>query len=552
MSVEDKNMDDIFRAAAQEQKLNYKADYWNEMKANLDDAALDEAFRHAADTFMVTAPADVSHSLDDALLDGTFHTAATNQNVAYSSAAWAEFLKHEEILFQDEAFLAASNLVTADYHPAYWTEADTALQNEGLHFEYKSEYWNQARILLDKGDRNVFFYRWASVAAILLLLSGGAFFFVNDAYVGLARNQNRHELNHDYHQNNLSNQSLTVLTNDIETESINHNLDENFTSQLNHEFRHQSGHENGEHGDLTLSGEDGSDNGSDMPDNGSGISDDSSESLAVNQAGSDNNAELDQVENSENVHEILTSDFTAPPTKFSTIAINKIQREDDVFNVPQIEIENYTNLPDHSVSLIGQAGLGNKYGEYELTPSWRTSVGFEYKRTSHNRLRNFEFGGQFSFNHVRQNDFGTERRVSVFNHAGGVDKFWYKLQLKDMIYANTSFLLSYQIDRRQNLRLTLGADYLVFVQSNMSYQNEPDAGITTVNNNWGVKDGIKKFDMRMGVGYEFELNQRFAVQLNGSAGLFDRSDDEFIHDEFKDREMNVTLGIKYTFVNCIR
>ena len=38
-------MDDIFRAAAQEQKLNYKADYWNEMKANLDDTALDEAFR---------------------------------------------------------------------------------------------------------------------------------------------------------------------------------------------------------------------------------------------------------------------------------------------------------------------------------------------------------------------------------------------------------------------------------------------------------------------------------------------------------------------------
>ncbi|MBK7128134.1 MAG: hypothetical protein IPM74_13105 [Crocinitomicaceae bacterium] len=546
-------MDDIFRAAAQDQKLNYKADYWNEMKANLDDAALDDAFRYAADKFMVTAPADVSNSLDDALLDGTFHNAASNQNLTYSAAAWTEFLQQEEILFQDEAFLAASNLITADYHPAYWTEADTALQNEGLHFEYKSEYWDQARILLDKGDRSVFFYRWASVAAILLLISGGAFFFVNDSHVGFARNQNHHqELNRNYHQTNLNNQTLTVSNNNTESESNNHRIEQNYTDQLNHEFKHNSDNEKLSNGDLTLPGDNHSVNGSDMPDHGTGISDDSDNAIAGGQPVIDINNEHNQVENSENVHEIFTSDFTSTPTKFSAATINKIQREDDAFNVPLIEIEKYTNLPDHSVSFIGQAGLGNKYGEYELTPSWRTSVGFEYKRTSHDRFRNFEFGGQFSFNHVRQNDFGTERRVTVFNHTGGVDKFWYKLQLKDMIYANTSLVMSYKIDRRQNLRFTLGADYLVFVQSNMSYQNEPDAGITTVNNNWGVKDGIKKFDLRMGIGYEFELNQRFALQLNGSAGLFDRSDDEFIHDEFKDREMNVTLGIKYTFVNCIR
>jgi hypothetical protein len=164
------------------------------------------------------------------------------------------------------------------------------------------------------------------------------------------------------------------------------------------------------------------------------------------------------------------------------------------------------------------------------------------------KMRNLEFGGAITINHARQNDFGTERRVNVFNKEGGVDKFWYKLQLKDMIYTSVSGVASYSLSRRQNLRLSLGVDYLLFVQSNMSYQVEADKGITTVNNNWGVKDGLNKFDLRMGVGYEYQFSQRFAGQVNGNFGFFDRTDDQFIEKSFFDQEMSITVGFKYTFL----
>ena len=45
------------------------------------------------------------------------------------------------------------------------------------------------------------------------------------------------------------------------------------------------------------------------------------------------------------------------------------------------------------------------------------------------------------------------------------------------------------------------------------------AGITTVNNNWGVKDGLNKIDARIGVGYEWQFSNRFALQANARRAI---------------------------------
>ncbi len=104
---------------------------------------------------------------------------------------------------------------------------------------------------------------------------------------------------------------------------------------------------------------------------------------------------------------------------------------------------------------------------------------------------------------------------------------------------------------KHKLKLNLGVDYLVFVQSNMSYQVKPDEGITTVNNNWGVKDGLNKIDFRLGVGYEWQFSNRFAFQANASYGFLDRTDNTFMMNSISDHEMNVTIGLKYTFFRKI-
>ena len=182
----------------------------------------------------------------------------------------------------------------------------------------------------------------------------------------------------------------------------------------------------------------------------------------------------------------------------------------------------------------------------------RNTFGFEYMNTSYRRHRNFEFGASFLVNHVRQNSLGTERRVNVFTKEGSVNTSWYKLQLIDMLYGNVNLLVNYKINERNKIKFSFGVERLFAVKSNMSYLIHGDESITTVNNNWGVKDGLSNYDLKISVGYERQLTNRFSLQVVGNYGLMDRSDDNFLLDTFKDHETNVTIGIKYTFLRNIK
>ena len=110
----------------------------------------------------------------------------------------------------------------------------------------------------------------------------------------------------------------------------------------------------------------------------------------------------------------------------------------------------------------------------------------------------------------------------------------------------------YKINKRNKVKFSFGVERLFAVKSNMSYLIHGDECITTVNNNWGVKDGLNNYDLKISVGYEHQLTNRFSLQVVGNYGLMDRSDNDFLLDTFKDHETNVTIGIKYTFLRNIK
>lgn len=553
MKAEDQNMDDQFRKVAGEIKFPYRAEFWNEVESQLADDSMDSAFQKAAGSHSVIPAFSFKDDIADAYLDDAFNTASNNFEAKYDSAYWQEFLQNESVIEQDLAFNAAANALTTDYHATYWTDADIALQNEGLHYEYQTAFWNEARQLLDKSDRRIFFVRWASVASILLLLSLSGVYYnsiSHNAFDHVATLKNG-SVGHGFLVN--GNENLFSVTNTEMGSSSSSQTDAGLQG---------SSDESTVIFDVQIQNEQFSNN----DDNNFADNNISPDDIVVQQEFQPD-TEMDNTPAVNADNDVLTSDGLSDESQIDSLMQNTSEdigfsliknqvRPNEIITekpvAPLVEIKKLELTPTHQLSFVVNAGLGNKYNKVDFMPSLRTSFGFEYMRTSYGRFHNFEFGGSVTMNHARQKDFGTERRVSVFNAEGGVDKFWYKLQLKDMIYTNVSGIVSMNLNQRQKVRLSFGLDYLMFVQSNMSYQDDLDKGITTVNNNWGVKDGLSKLDLTLGAGYQYQFSQRFTGMANASLGFLDRTDDIFIEKSFFDQEMSVTLGVKYTFLQKSR
>ncbi|OIQ36660.1 MAG: hypothetical protein BM555_02205, partial [Crocinitomix sp. MedPE-SWsnd] len=164
-------MDDAFRKASGETKAVYNSSFWTEVEAKLNDASLDDAFRAAA-LGAVASPSFVpTDAIEDMFMDSAFVEASSEATVAYNPSFFEQFKAAEGTLKMDSAFQAAAAASVVDYAPEFWNDADKALQKEGLHYEYQSAYWGEAKKLLDKSDRKGFFLQWSAVAALLITAS---------------------------------------------------------------------------------------------------------------------------------------------------------------------------------------------------------------------------------------------------------------------------------------------------------------------------------------------------------------------------------------------
>lgn len=539
MAEENKYMDDQFKKASEELKFPYQPSFWSEVESKLDDDSLDTAFIAAAGAPVLMPDMNITESISDAFLDDAFKSVDSNTTVEFKSEYWNEFQSNLASIEQDEAFVAAANGVIADYHPHYWSDADIALQREGLHYEYNAAYWNEAKVLLDKSDRGNFFVKWSVAAGILLLLSFATLFPSTDSLnlVASTRYNSNHNSNSTKHtlvSNKINSENLIVDDND-ETIDLNNQL--NNTEFASHDVSNEKREFTNDNRDEDLS------HNSNFNENNVGemnASNNNDDELPKDFIGLNLLHERTWPKKDEVLGDVRINNLKIQPINVLSTSVSLIDL------APNIHIEKLKLTPSHHFSILGHVGLGNKYGAQDLTPTLRSAGGFEYLFTPRKSLQHFEFGASFMLNHVRQNNFGTERRVNVFQTSGGVDKFWYKLQLKDMLYAGTNLGINYKFNNRNKIKFSVGVDYLIFAQSNMSYQNKTDQNITTVNNNWGVKDGLNNFDFKLGLGYEFQVTSRFALQVNACYGIMDRTDNEFMRNQINDHEISGSVGLKYT------
>lgn len=551
MSDDLKHMDDAFKKASEQLKATYDKAFWEEAKAKLEDASLDQAFRAAANLASGSSAFVPTESVDDVFMDAAFVDASTDVSVNYDASFFEDFKENEQQYEMDAAFQEAAAAVTVDYIPEYWSDADQALQNEGLHYEYQSAYWEEAKKLLDKSDRKSFFIRWSGAAAVLMLFSLMAPLSLTEdrGLAGIVENGG----NADWSNANRFEQFDQVVST---------NLNESGTIF----------NENGGASSLTLTNEGLSDIQTSSAHTGD-INTDELVSTTTTSATSTTSTASTTASNNSNVFTnrvepmLSTDDVTLSPLAFEQVNElfgNQNNRLADIDRIdlktientplaPQLELDPNNRKPRgaHSIALLASGGVGNRWASPQLVPTLRSSFGAEYLYSPAWGIKNIEFGASAMINHTRQNGLGVEKRTSVYDINGGVTKYWYKLQISDIITTNVNFITNYRIAPRHKFRLGCGIEWLTAVKSNMSYQSAHYGDIQTVNNNWGVKDGLNAFDFRVSAGYDFQLTNSLTIQLSGNVGFLDRTNNDFLKSNIYDREMNVMLGLKYNIFRKI-
>lgn len=558
MLEEDKNMDEAFVRMSEDYQVAYNKSFWEDVRVNLENESLDAAFRAAADTGFVLPSMSSLNDLDDAFMDDAFRDAALVNSASYSPSFWSEFQQVESQLQMDEAFLEATQSVEVNYSPLFWSDANDELVKEGLHYEYTPAYWNEARVLLDQSDRRIFFARWSAVAILLILISFvGIGYQPTQAFVQKSaqihgnqkENGNTLQLTFGNSTSNLADTysrttqpiglRSNVHTNSNEESNLpNHsnltatsftNYGTNFTNVLVDQHGNEPNLNEQENTNLTV-----------FPDLTEG---------ELNENGSPNSAQNNQLVATVFNHQLEKSNefvFVEHfPIHINQLPTNKI--DESTLKAALVVIEPKHLEPSHSVSLLAGAGAGKSFGSTDLLLTKRVYGGLNYNHHGLGTFKKLDWGVRLTVNYTAFDELEVENQSVNYKIDGSYSRSWSHLQIRESYYINPSLYASYQLNRRNNLRVGLGMEQLVGVKSNMAYKLNDDLGIKTVNNNWGVKNGIKKQDFELSLGYEFKLKDYLGIQMSLNCGLFDRTDDTFFRQlNVKDRETSLTFGLNYT------
>ncbi len=590
MRDENQNMDERFKAMSEEYQSTYHAHYWVEAKQQLDNAAMDNAFKAAAES-SAAMPAFDFDAIDDAFMDDAFKEAATKVETPYSSALWTAFDAQRANLEMDEAFDDAAKNTKASYHPAYWMDANEALEEEGLHYEYKRAYWNEAKTLLDKSDRRVFFMKWAGAAAMLLLLSWTGFNLVdkNALFSGLAsrdgangNSQNVLNLNQP-NQNSVAIDEITVNDNAGAQENqssaeLNENtltstnsttnlsvapLNTNATNGIYNPAENEEIIADNQTTNNTSSEEGQLNNGQTNEPIGNGTIESNGVILTSNQP-IENNAEANLVaENTDNTRNTTNQTEKtmrdAESLNMENAVLNKINTPLNKIPLKLVDkglnrlapISGYKPGLMQTLSLIANTGFGNSYNNSSLQAETRNSVGVEYLISGFGNKGNLELGLNAVYNRVQLNNLNVSDRTTIHDDFGNVERYRYEVTYRNAFYANANFLVNYKINTRHKLKFNVGATRLMLAHTNLAeFESEKEAIIT--NDNWGINNGLTKYDLNLGLGYEYRFSNRFAVQVQGTIGTVDRTDNTFFKSMAYDREKSITVGVKYVLFRGIR
>ncbi|MFT5819017.1 MAG: hypothetical protein ACI8ZM_000239 [Crocinitomix sp.] len=625
MSEENKHMDDSFKKMSEDLNASYDKSFWQDAQANLENDALDEAFRNAADQSGSTAGmALASASLGDAFMDDAFQDAAAEVSATYSSAHWAALQAAMPDLQMDDAFADASKEIKASYNPVYWGAANSALEKEGLHYEYNATYWNEAKTLLDNADRKSFFTKWTGVAALLLLISMLGIYgssIGDDAISGQRMSNGLNDLNENRLANlnaGDDNTALVQLVNDQSNDADlvnvgngnnsdvnNAELEFNLVADNNPELNNDQNNNPTIADDLDNEGPDSNDpnNVTDQNVTQETINPFSirpNSLVNINDGTNNNNPEADlRDENNYNpldremqnnianqniglnygnqapeTMQPETNDVSETSNRFiDRMALPSSLIEFETMEVPNsllatIESPKMRNV--HTFSLLAGVGKGIGYGSSSSIWTNRYYGGLAYNTYGHGKLRKFDFGVNVLLNCSEHEDLRRRWTRQEHKYNTEVETNYLEYNVSQLYNLNINLNTSYEFIPKHKLRVGLGISRAFAAKSNVvtNFTGSEDennfislgSASKISNGNNELPEDFEVFDLSLSLGYEFEINRRLSIQISGTYGFLDRTNDDIFrgrkyttdHPTVFDNERSVTIGLKYNLFRVVK
>ncbi len=560
MVEDDKNMDEAFVRMSEQFQTAYNKSFWEDARINLENESLDTAFREAANTGFVLPDIMSLGDLDDVFMDDAFRDAALETSATYSPDFWSDFQVVENQLQMDEAFQAAAQAVDVNYSPIFWEDANNELVKEGLHYEYTPAYWNEARVLLDQSDRRIFFARWSAVAILLILVSFiGIGYQPTQTFVQKSANHNKSQLVNgndsrmNFIKNTYNSSTTNLLSNRLRSTNngFNSTLDPNVNQLLN-----SNTNVSNESTDQIeqINSQVGNEGAETDPSHLGNLN------LGTISSLNDNQLTFDLIHNSDQAGGTSAEAMNHEIIKTNDLAFTELFPV-DLRLIPTKAIGEYNLKPllvtiepkvlsqSQSISVLAGAGLGKSFGSSDLLLTKRIYGGVAYNHQGLGKFKRFDWGARVTLNYNQFDELEAENQSINYKADGTYSRSWSHVQMRESYYVNPSIYSSFRINKKNIFRVGVGMEQLVAVRSNMAYKLNDDLGIQTVNNNWGVKNGMKKQDFQFSLGYEFKIKDYLGLEMSMNYGMFDRTDDTFFRQlNVKDRETTLTFGLNYTLL----
>jgi len=534
------NMDERFNSIETELDYNDSSDSWRYAEKMLDDAFLDSSFVEASQSSSV-APIINFESIDDAFLDDAFTEASSATKANYASHYFNDFKSNEETLFQNETFVNAAQTANASYQSEYWNDANIALQNEGLHHEYKAKYWAEAEKLLVKDTRNQFFLFWSAVAGILLVFS----------FIGLNFNAHNNSTLSELNTNNLEHSEIaTKQTLKNNKKSVNN--ESNAINTLVSVKEPTPKQFDTEHVVPKLNESNSTNNNSSNTTNSKKSTSVKNQTLFThlpmeqNRKSSDNlaisnhNIVKKESINSKLPNTILLNTFKIKPQRIQLIAVKK-QSESPLL----IKLTSLVITPIHELGIKIEKGIGNVFTDKKTTFSSRHALYIDYRFKPVKKLNRFELGLETGAYHMNLDNLEYEQNYSVYKNHGGVDHMWAKMTYKDLIFISSSINLYYKLNSKHKIKIAVGVDKLVTSKIDMKYKSNLETIIHSNSGEWGINNGIITTDFTVGMGYEYEINSKFSFLFDSKFGTIDKTNNNYLRNTKMNRDLSILFGLKY-------
>ena len=417
--------------------------------------------------------------------------------------------------FKESFWDEMSNDLEGSVASSHGVDETLSSSSEQQAFTYKESFWAEMSALLDKRDRRKAFALFSSVAAVAALVIGLGIYSIQTESV--------------FANFTLIGQNSDFNWNELRTESASDSESKTTSNQnLSFDYSQSSPSEkvinNSNSSDFTAQS-------STRPNNN--LVDIETREIPQDVVSNQESNKKTDVQNSNAVNESELSITKVNIDNLST----EIESPSSLIVLPKTSGRTGSSgLFLNAGAMITNAPVGNVKDRKYIGFGFRGGIGYSYVKNN--------WGLETGVNFLVRNAINHQTCEVQKIYGSRLYEIEQKSNYKNMMSLEIPLLATYSINKH---RIGLGASgvYNFALQSTLTESNLQEDTEVLVRNNYGVRDGITPFDLRLQLNYQYQLNKKFSVGLNAQFGLVNQIDRSVIADSKGYRDINATVFLKY-------